>query len=60
MTKGAATFRFQSKESLEWENSLNVRRSLLFYSIQLPQLTILFLNSSGSPTIQAILLFLNI
>ena len=49
-----------AKESLEWENSLNVRRSLLFYSIQLPQLTILFLNSSGSPTIQAILLFLNI
>ena len=52
--------RHAGKESLEWENSLNVRRSLLFYSIQLPQLTILFLNSSGSPTIQAILLFLNI
>ena len=39
------------------EEVLNVRRSLLFYSIQLPELTILFLNSGSGLTIQA--LFMN-
>ena len=53
----APTVADAAKEDLECLELLNVRRSLLFYSIQLPELTILFLNSGSGLTIQA--LFMN-